>query len=160
MSRTRAAALVAGLTVSLVAGGVTVGADARTTKGKPDSGTTWVATTPETLGATQYVAGFDSDKRLGHAAITYLITAVPNSTNGTVSLVAHDVDLYTGTGELRGSATATLIPTGDGHATVTNGKLTLDTGKGSLANHKLTASFSGTGTLGGGYTFTYDGTYR
>ena len=69
-------------------------------------------------------------------------------------------DLYTGTGELSGGATATLIATGNGHATVTDGKLTLDTGKGSLANHKLTATFSGSGTLGGGHTFIYRGTYR
>ena len=160
MSRTTIAALAAGLVVSLAATGATVVADARTTNGKTDSGTTWVATTPETLGTTQYVAGFDSDKRLGHAAITYVIKAVPNSATGTVSLVAHDVRLYTGTGELSGGATATLIATGNGHATITNGKLTLDTGKGSLANHELTATFSGAGTLGGGYTFTYRGTYR
>jgi hypothetical protein len=160
MSRTKVAAMAAGLTVSLAAGGVAVGADARMTKGNPDSGTTWVATTPETLGATQYVAGFDSDRRLGHAAITYVITAVPSSAQDTVSLVAHDVDLYTGTGKLHGSATATLVPTGGGHATVTDGKLTLDRGSGSLTNHKLTASFSGAGTLSGGYTFTYHGTYR
>ena len=41
-----------------------------------------------------------------------------------------------------------------------DGKLTLYTGRGTLANHKLTTSFSGAGTLGGGYTFTYHGTYR
>jgi hypothetical protein len=147
MSRTRVAAVAAGLIASLAAGGVAVDAQART-KGSDDSGTTWVATTPETAGATQYVAGFDSDKRLGRAAITYVITTVPTSAQGTVSLVARDVRLYTGTGELSGHATATLTATGDGHATVTGGKLTLDNGTGSLASHKLTASFTGGGRLG------------
>jgi hypothetical protein len=159
MSRTRVACVVAGLIASLAASGLTAETDART-RGSSDSGTTWVATTPKTSGTTQYVAGFDSDKRLGHAAITYVITTVPTSTQGTVSLVARDVHLYTGTGGLSGRATATLTATGNGHATVTDGKLTLDKGTGSLSGHKLTASFTGAGTLGGGYTFTYDGTFR
>jgi hypothetical protein len=155
--------MLAGLATALVAliavGGVTSGATARP-RPKPDSGTAAVATTPRTAGATQYVAGFDSDAVLGHGAITYVITAVPTSAKGTFTLIAHRVDLFTGAGELSGTATATLTASASGDATVTAGKLTLRTGRGSLAGHTLSASFSGTGRLGGGYMFTYHGTYR
>lgn len=53
-----------------------------------------------------------------------------------------------------------LVATAGGRATVTAGTLALNTGRGSLAGHVLRASFSGTGRLGGAYTFTYQGTYR
>ena len=53
-----------------------------------------------------------------------------------------------------------LVATAGGRATVTAGTLALNTGRGSLAGHVLRASFSGTGPLGGGYTLTYQGTYR
>jgi hypothetical protein len=89
-----------------------------------------------------------------------VITAIPTSAKGTFTLIAHHVDLFTGTGELSGTATATLTASASGGATVTAGKLTLRTGRGSLAGHTLSASFSGTGRLGGGYMFTYHGTYR
>ena len=119
-----------------------------------------VATTPLTAGTTQYVAGFDSDAILGQAAITYVIKAIPTSAKGTFSLVAHKVDLFTGTGELTGTATATLTASAGGQAIITGGRLSLNTGRGSLAGHTLRASFSGAGRLGGGYTFTYRGSYR
>jgi hypothetical protein len=160
MYRTRLPGLATVL-VALVAAasGVTAGATARP-RARTDRGTAAVATTPWTSGATQYVAGFDSDAILGHGAITYVITAIPTSAKGTFSLVAHNVILYTGTGELSGTATATLTATAGGQATITAGKLTLNSGRGSLAGHGLRASFSGTGRLGGGYTFTYHGAYR
>ena len=159
MSRTRLLGLATALVALIASIGATAGATARP-RASADRGTAVVATTPLTSGATQYVAGFDSDLMLGHGAITYVITTIPTSAKGTFSLVAHSVILYTGTGELRGSATATLTATAGGQASVTAGKLTLNAGRGSLAGHTLTASFSGTGRLGGGYTFTYRGTYR
>jgi len=159
MSRTRLLTIASALVAVTAAGGVTSGAGARS-RAKADHGTAAVATTPLTSGAIQYVAGFDSDAILGHAAISYVIKAVPTSAKGTFSLVARNVVLYDGTGELSGTATAKLTASAGGIATVTAGKLILNSGKGSLAGHKLAASFSGTGHLGGGYTFTYHGTYR
>ena len=159
MSPTRLSGLATALVALIAATGATAGATARP-RAKADRGTAAVATTPLTAGATQYVAGFDSDAILGHGAITYVITAIPTSAKGAFSLVAHNVSFYTGTGELSGTATATLTATAGGQATITAGRLTLNAGRGSLAGHTLTASFSGTGRLGGGYTFTYRGTYR
>jgi hypothetical protein len=159
MSRTRLVGLATVLAALIAPLGLTPGASARP-RPKADHGTAAVATTPLTAGATQYVAGFDADAILGHGAITYVITAIPTSAKGTFSLVAHNVIFYTGTGELSGTATATLTATAGGHATITGGKLTLTRGRGSLAGHSLRASFSGTGLLGGGYTFSYHGTYR
>jgi hypothetical protein len=159
MSRTRltglATALVALMTPIVLAPGATA-----TPRARADRGSAAVATTPLTSGTTQYVAGFDSDAILGRGAITYVITAIPTSANGTFSLIAHNVIFYSGPGALRGTATATLTAAAGGHATVTAGRLTLTKGTGSLAGHSLIARFSGTGNLGGGYTFTYHGTYR
>ena len=159
MSRTTLLGVATTLVATVAASGFTPGATARP-RVRIDRGTAAVATTPLTSGVTQYVAGFDSDAILGHAAITYVITAIPTSAEGTFSLVAHNVILYTDRGELRGTATARLTATAGGQATVTAGELTLTRGTGSLAGHRLKASFSGTGRLGGGYTFTYRGTYR
>lgn len=159
MWTTRLLGLATALVALNAASPVTAGATARPPV-RPDRGTAAVATTPRTSGATQYVAGFDSDAILGPAAITYVITAIPTSVKGTFSLVAHNVVLYNGTGELSGTATATLTATAGGQASVTAGKLILNTGRGSLAGHSLRARFSGTGRLGGGYTFTYHGIYR
>jgi hypothetical protein len=158
MSRTRLTGLTTVLVALITAIGLTSGATARP-RSKADHGTAAVATTPLTTGATQYVAGFESDAVLGRGAVTYVITAVPTSAKGRFSLVAHDVIFYTGTGELSGTATATLTASAGGHATITAGRLVLNTGRGSLAGHSLRATFSGTGRLGGGYTFTYHGSY-
>ena len=159
MFRTRLAGLATALVALIATIGVAPAATARP-RLTADHGTAAVATTPQTSGATQYVAGFDSDAILGQTAITYVIKATPTSAKGVFSVVAHKVVLYTGTGELSGTATARLTATAGGQASVTAGKLTLTTGRGSLAGHGLRASFSGTGRLGGGYTFTYHGTYR
>jgi hypothetical protein len=159
MLRTTLLGVATALVALIAANGPTPDAIARP-RAKADRGTAAVATTPRTAGATQYVAGFDSDAILGDGAITYVITAIPTSAKGTFSLVARHVIFYNGTGELSGTATATLTATAGGQATVTAGKLTLTRGGGSLAGHKLTANFSGTGRLGGGYTFAYHGTYR
>jgi hypothetical protein len=159
MLRKRYLGFAAPLVAVIAATGVTPHATARP-RANADRGTAAVATTPLTAGATQYVAGFDSDAILGHGAITYVITTIPTSAKGTFSLVAHHVIFYTGTGKLSGTATATLTATTGGDAAITGGKLTLTTGRGSLAGHSLVASFSGTGRLGGAYTFTYRGTYR
>lgn len=159
MSRTRLLGLATALVALIAPIGATAGATTRPLA-RADRGTAVVATTPRTSGSTQYVAGFDSDAILGHGAITYVIRTIPTSANGTFHLVANTVILYSGTGELRGSATATLTATAGGQASVTAGKLTLTAGRGSLAGHSLTASFSGAGRLGGGYTFTYHGKYR
>jgi len=117
MSRTTLSGLATAFVTLIAASGAVSGAKERP-RSKADHGTAAVATTPQTSGTTQYVAGFDSDAILGHAAVTYVIRAIPTSAKGTFS------------------------------------------GRGSLAGHKLRATFSGTGRLGGGYTFTDHGTYR
>jgi hypothetical protein len=161
MSRTGLLRLATAAVAASAAIGVSADADAAVhQRARADHGTAAVATTPLTSGLNQYVAGFDSDAVLGHGAITYLIKAVPTSAQGTFSLVAHSVVLYTRAGELSGTATATLTATAGGHASVTGGKLRLNAGTGSLAGHSLTARFFGAGQLGGGYAFTYHGTYR
>jgi hypothetical protein len=159
MSRKMLLGIATALVTLIAASGETLGATTRP-RARADRGSADVATTPRTSGTTQYVAGFDSDAILGRGAITYVITAIPTSATGTFSLIARNVIFYNGTGELSGTATATLTAGAGGHATVTAGKLTLTRGRGSLAGHNLTARFSGSGQLGGGYTFTYHGTYR
>jgi hypothetical protein len=159
MSRKTLLGIATALVSLIAASGETLGATTRA-RNRPDRGSADVATTPRTSGAIQYVAGFDSDAILGHGAITYVIRAIPTSSNGAFSLVARNVIFYNGTGELIGTATAKLTAGAGGHATVTAGKLTLTRGRGSLAGHSLTARFSGSGLLGGGYTFMYHGTYR
>lgn len=159
MFRSRLPGLATAVVALIATLGVAPGAAARP-RFTSDHGAAAVATTPRTSGATQFVAGFDFDAILGPTAITYVIKAIPTSAKGAFSLVADRVILYTGTGELSGTATAKLTATAGGQASVTAGKLTLTTGRGSLAGHSLRASFSGTGRLGAGYTFTYHGTYR
>ena len=126
MSRTTLSGMATAFVALIAASGAVAGAKARP-RSKADHGTAAVATTPQTSGTTQYVAGFDSDAILGHAAVTYVIKAIPTSAKGTFSLVAHKVDLYTGTGELTGTATAMLTASAGGLATVTSGLLSLNT---------------------------------
>ncbi len=161
MSKIRHCSAPAAASGLLVAGIVAPSAAGAARSAQADSGTVHVATTTETAGATQYIAGFNADRLLGRAAITYLITTIPTSTEGTVTLQAREVHLYTGTGELSGSASATLTAGARGSATISGGKLNLTAGAGILRHRQLTATFTGTGSLASHtYTFHYAGILR
>lgn len=109
------------------------------------------------VGGTQMAAGIVKDKVLGTDAVTYQINLAPGAT-GTVNVKAKTVTIYTGTGTLTGTATATIVVAGS-TATITNGKLDLIKGAGSLKGKKLIATFNGTAnTTANQYQFVYNGT--
>ena len=128
-------------------------------KGKADSGTSYVAVT-HAAGGFEYSAGNTTDKLFGETAVTYKLKATP-ATPGTLSVTANPVVLYTATGTLRGTGSATLTVVAGGAATVSNGKLNLTKGTGALKGHSLVATFTGSGSVvTGTYTFHYKGTYK
>jgi hypothetical protein len=154
-------AIVGLLAVIATVGFTAAAGSARThATGKSDSGTAWVAETQKP-GNLLYTAGYDQDKVLGAGAILYEIKATPTK-NGTIKVAAKTVTLYTATGSLTGTATATLTAnTKTGKESVTGGKLNLGKGAGSLKGHSLTATFTGTGSLKTlTFTFHYTGTYK
>jgi hypothetical protein len=161
--QTRALSAIVGLICAVAL--LTVGATAATGKAKPkkkgkaDSGTSYVAIT-HTTGGFDYAAGNTTDKLFGATAVTYKLKAAP-ATPGTVAVTAKPVVLYTSTGTLVGTGSATLTVDSKGNATVTNGKLSLTRGTGALKGHSLVATFTGTGSaVTGLYTFHYKGTYK
>ncbi|MBV8430343.1 MAG: hypothetical protein JO244_04225 [Solirubrobacterales bacterium] len=81
---------------------------------------------------------------LGSVAITYRIKAIPSGTTA-INLTAAPVVEYTATGSLAGKATATLTLGPGGAETVSNGKVSLTHGIGSLRGHSLVGTFSGSG---------------
>ncbi len=104
----------------------------------------------------QYAAGNIYDSVLHTGAVTYKIKLLPQA-NGTVDVSATGVTLYTARGSLVGTATATVALAGT-IETITDGKLKLTKGYGSLKNDSLTASFTGTGDLSANlFTYTYRG---
>jgi hypothetical protein len=148
------AILVAAGVLAIAAGGA-----GATSAGRADSGTAYVANTPKP-GTLVYAAGFNHDKILGDGAVLYAISATP-STPGVFHLSTKHVTLYTGTGSLTGSATATLTQTKSGKAVISNGKLKLTRGAGSQKGHSLIATFTGTGSVSKlVFVFHYKGTYR
>jgi hypothetical protein len=150
-----ASAAMAVTAASVLAAG-TVGAKS---VGRPDSGTAYVANTPK-KGNYVYAAGYNQDKILGNGSILYVIKATP-STPGTISVKTKSVALYTGTGSLSGTATATLTQAANGSSTISAGKLTLNKGAGSLKGHSLVATFTGTGSITSlAFVFKYKGTYK
>lgn len=140
----------------VVAGGV---AQAKTgkakTKTKADSGVGYFSVVRGS-GANQQAAGIIKDKILGNGAVTYELKLAANPT-GTVNVTAKKVTLYDGTGSLTGTATATITVAGTTE-TITNGKLNLTKGTGSLKGAKIVATFVGTAnTAANQYQFTYKG---
>jgi hypothetical protein len=129
------------------------------TKGKADSGTSYVAIT-HTGGGYEYTAGNNTDKILGVGAITYKLK-LGLSKPGVYTVTAKPVVAYTPTGSLTGTGAATLTVDKNGTATITGGKLNLTKGAGSQKGHSLVATFTGTGNVAAGvYKFTYKGTYK
>jgi hypothetical protein len=143
------------LTIGLLSAFV-AGAGAKTTKvTKKDSGTAYAAIV-HTSGKTQYIAGYTVDKLFGRTATTYLTTVSTGST-GTLNVTAKRVTLYTPTGTLFGTATATEnLATG----ALTNGKLLLTHGTGAQKGHSFKGTFTGNGDIAKGlFTFNYKGIY-
>ncbi len=132
---------------------------AKPKKGKADSGTAYVGTT-HTAGAYEYLAGDNTDRLFGAGAVTYRLKASP-STPGSLKLTTNPVILFTATGSLRGTGSATLTITSATTATVSNGKLNLTKGTGTQKGHSLIATFTGSGNpTTGQYVFHYKGTYK
>jgi hypothetical protein len=128
-------------------------------KGKADSGTSYVAIT-HTAGGYEYTAGNNTDKILGVGAITYKLK-LGLSKPGVYKVTAKPVVAYSSTGSLTGTGSATLTVAKNNTATITGGKLSLTKGAGSQKGHTLVATFTGTGNVAAGvYKFTYKGTYK
>ena len=141
-----AAVAVLGLAVSAGAAG-----------GRADSGTAWLSAN-HTAGGLLIVSGDIKDKLLGNGAIVYRVKASPAG-SGTFKVSSKSVTLYTAGGSLSGTGSATQTVAPDGSATVSDGKVNLTHGTGSLKGHSLAATFSGP-FKDGVYTFTYKGTYK
>jgi hypothetical protein len=152
-----AAATTVLLAASLIVGVATAGAKAK--KGRADSGVAYFAITHAATNGTQYAAGVGHDRILGNVAAAYTIRLA--SSAGTVRVLVKRVVIYTGTGSLVGTASATVTFGSTGAETITGGKLRLTRGFGSQRGHSLVATFTGTGdTSKNMYEFHYTGIYR
>jgi len=159
IKRTRSLAATAGALCALTALAVAGPAVGAASKGKADSGVSYVAITHK-AGGFEYVAGNTTDKILGVGAVTYKVKIGP-STAGKYQVSAPSVVVYTSTGSLSGTASATLTIASGGTETFSNGKISLTKGAGSQAGHSLTATFTGTGNaVAGSDKFVYKGTYK
>jgi hypothetical protein len=122
-----------------------------------DSGIGYFAVTHDSA-SLEIAAGNVNDKVFGTSAITYALKLGSGSTAGTVSITAKPVVLYTAKGSLSGTATATIDNLTSTTQKITNGKLKLTKGAGSLKGDELTATFSGTADLSKNqFVFTYQG---
>lgn len=162
-SRRRAGA-VAGLTIMVAVASATAGAIAASGGGsRQTSGTAYLGATPRTTKGLVYYAGFNSDKVLGPGATTYTIKPT-SATSGSIIATAKKVTLWTQTGTLSGTGTATLHITNKpktGDDTVAGGKIKLTHGTGGQTGHSLVGTFTGTGNIvTGQYVFHYKGTYK
>jgi hypothetical protein len=110
---------------------------------KKDSGTVFASIT-HTKNGLDIAAGNNYDKVLGEGAVTYQLKIV--SSNGTTKVKVPKVVLFTPTGSLTGTASATVTSTASTQ-TITNGKLNLTKGSGSLKGAKFAGTFTGTADL-------------
>jgi hypothetical protein len=142
-SRWIATAAVAPLAVAVLASGAgaKTGAPASV---KNDSGIAYFSVV-HTSGSSEIAAGTIQDKVLGAGALTYVLK-VTNGASGTFKVTAKKVILYSAKGSLSGTATATVATSGNTQ-TITNGKLNLSHGQGSLKGDQLVATFTGTADL-------------
>lgn len=159
--RSRSVALAAVVPVGIgLLSGTAVGANppGRTGPGasiRNDSGTAYFALVRDTP-STEYAAGILYDKALGTDGITYAITLGQTKT-GAVSVTIKHITIYTGKGSLSGTATALVNPSSTTQ-TITNGKLNLTHGVGSLQGDQLTGTFTGIANLSKNrLQFTYKG---
>jgi hypothetical protein len=146
-----ATAVAATALVAAPAGAAKVGSGAP----QKDSGTTYASIT-QTKNGLEIAAGNNYDKVLGEGAVTYQLKIVP--TNGTFKVQVPKVVLFTTTGSLTGTASASVTVSGNTQ-TITNGKLNLTKGAGSLKGRKLSGTFTGSSDLSKNLiTFKYKGT--
>jgi hypothetical protein len=160
----RRAGAVAALAITVAVASATAGAIAASGGGgRQTSGTAYLGSTSRTTKGLVYYAGFNSDKVLGQGAVTYTIKPT-SATSGTITATAKKVTLWTNSGTLTGTGTATLHITNKpktGDDTVSGGKINLTHGTGGQAGHSLVATFTGAGNLvSGQYVFHYKGTYK
>jgi hypothetical protein len=135
-------------------------AQAAKKKGRADSGASYAADdgTCGPHNSDLCVSGYTLDKLFGDIAITYVIAI--NNNAGNFHVVASPVVMYTKTGALTGTGTATLATTPYGAVTITGGKLDLTKGSGGQKGHKFIGTFTGRGNgVTGYYQFFYKGTY-
>ncbi|MGH2869516.1 MAG: hypothetical protein ACRDNK_18375, partial [Solirubrobacteraceae bacterium] len=126
-----ATTLAATALVASAAGATKVGAGAP----QKDSGTTYASIT-HTRGNLQIAAGNNYDKVLGEGTISYQLKLLPAG-NGTVKVRVPKVVLFTTTGSLTGTASATVTANANSQ-TITNGKLNLTKGTGGLKGRQFT----------------------
>lgn len=120
----------------------------------------WGRAETHTSGGVEYIAGDGTDKLFGATAVTYKLNVSANPA-GTYKVTSKRVVLYTATGELSGTGSATLIVGAKGSATITDGKINLTKGTGALKGHSLVGTFTGSGNaVSGTYVFHYKGTYK
>ena len=136
---TGVASILAGLT--LIAGV----AQAATPKVKTSDPSTAYASITHTAGGLEFAAGNYADKVFKTGAITYALKLLPNS-NGTTTVKVPKVVLYTSTGALSGTASAT-VTIQNGTQTITDGKLSLTKGTGALKGDSFKGTFTGTADL-------------
>jgi hypothetical protein len=156
----RSTSLVAGLlaTCALIAVGAGAVGAKTSSKGKGDSGVAYVSIT-RTVKGIEYAAGTNSDKVLGSGAVTYDIALLPGP-SGTFKVTSKKVVLYTPTGSLTGTATATVL-IGPKTEKITNGKLNLTKGAGSQKGHSYVGTFTGSADLvANQLVFNTKGTYK
>ena len=133
----------------------TVGAKS---SGRPASSTAYVSIT-HTAGGYQYAAGNFTDKVIGNWAVIYKIKLCAGG-NGTITVMVPSVTIYTATGSLSGTASATLSSTVTTQ-TISHGRLNLTKGTGGLTGHSFVGTFSGTGNLSTNQFVFHDmGTYK
>lgn len=109
-------------------------------------------------GSDLYVSGDFKDKLLGRGGIVYITRVSAGPTQGSFLVKARKITIYTTTGSLSGTGSATQTIAGDS-VTVSGGKFTLTKGTGKLRGHTLKGTFAGTQTSGV-YKFDYSATYR
>lgn len=158
MSRRRLAVLSAllGSTVLVAVGATSVGA--RTSAaGRSDHGTAY-ASINHVVHNNEYGSAINTDAILGASAITFKATLT--SAAGKITLNGNPVVLYSKTGSLKGTLSATVTLSGTTE-TFSNGKLNLTQGAGSQKGHSLVGTFTGTGDASKNeFTIRYKGTYK
>ncbi len=141
----------------LLTAGAATGSQTKS-KGRADSGTAYISITHSVNGI-QFAAGNNTDRVLGEGDVTYVISLLPGPT-GTFKVTSKRVILYTGTGSLSGTGSATVIATGNTQR-IADGRLSLTKGAGSQKHHSLVATFTGTADLTTNQiVFKYKGTYK
>lgn len=147
--------LAGGASIALFAGAV----GARTSaKGKHDTATGYVSVNRSAGGFT-YASGIIYDKLLGADAVALKLT-LKHVSGGTFKATSSNTVLYTGTGSLKGSSSATVTISGSTQ-TFSNGKINLTKGAGSQKGHSLVGTYSGSGSITKNQsTLKFSGTYK